>query len=109
MSALVPAARTLVLHVISRLLGNIMPEIQRFWKLVLLATGSGSSRLTHLAVCFALQTHAMPQFQVQQAPDAIVVVAMLGPMFVEEPVNGLAPKISTLQTPRFKQYLPDRL
>src|SRR5271163_2471310 len=57
---------------------------------------------------FAFKTNAVPQFEIEQPPDAVVIVAMLRAVLVEELLDRLAPEISTVEAPRFKQHLADR-
>src|ERR1035441_10825131 len=63
----------------------------------------------HLAVRLAFQAHPVPQLQIQQTPDAIIIVAMFRAMLSKQLFNRVAPEISTLQTARFQQHLANRL
>src|SRR5260370_8910460 len=65
-------------------------------------------RLVNFAVRFAFETNAMPQLKIEQPPDAIVVVAMLRAMFVEQLLDRFAPEVSAIQPARFKQNLANR-
>src|SRR5208283_5530646 len=65
-------------------------------------------RLANLVVRFAFETDAMPQLKIEQPPDAIVVVAMLRTMFVEQLLDRFAPEVSAIQAARLKQHLANR-
>src|SRR5712671_4171941 len=65
-------------------------------------------RLADFVVRFAFETNAMPQFEIEQPPDAIVVVAMLRTMFVEQLLDCFAPEVSAIQGARLKQHLANR-
>src|SRR4051812_43780985 len=56
---------------------------------------------------FPFETDPVPQLEVQQSPDAVVVVAMFTAMFAEKTLNCFAPKVATIEGPRLEQHLPD--
>src|SRR5579863_4515914 len=45
----------------------------------------------------------VPQLQIQQPPNPVIMIAILRPMFGKQTFNGLALEISALQTPRPSQ------
>jgi hypothetical protein len=55
----------------------------------------------------SFQAHPMPQLQVEQSPDAIVVVAVAGSMFPEELLHSGFPKKSTAHAARFEKQALD--
>src|SRR6202035_480507 len=55
----------------------------------------------------SFQADPMPQLQVEQSPDAIVVVAVAGSMFPEELLHRGLPKKSTAHAARFEKQLLD--
>src|SRR5262249_10778938 len=65
-------------------------------------------RSAYFLVRLAFETHAVPEFEVQQAPDAVVVIAMAGAVLVEEALNCLAAEVSAIETARFEEHGTDR-
>src|SRR5208282_683085 len=65
-------------------------------------------RVADLGVRFAFETNAMPQFKIEQSPDAIVVVTVLRAMLVEQLLDRFAPEVSAIQAARFEQHVADR-
>src|SRR5437667_3204303 len=65
--------------------------------------------LSKFVVRFALQTNSVPQFQIQQTPDPVVVVTVLCAMFGEQTLNRFAAEVSAIETARFEQHLSDVL
>src|ERR1700693_1151889 len=55
----------------------------------------------------AFQADPMPQLQVEQSPDAIVVVAVAGSMFPEELLHRGRPKKSPANAARFEKQALD--
>src|SRR6202047_3775138 len=55
----------------------------------------------------SFQADPMPQLQVEQSPDAIVVVAVAGAMFPEELLHRGLPKKSTARAARFEKQALD--
>src|SRR5450631_912175 len=58
-------------------------------------------------VGIALQTNSVPKLQIQQAPDAVVMVAVLGAVFLEEAFDGGALEKAAIHTPLLQQQLLD--
>src|SRR6202158_724469 len=65
-------------------------------------------RLANFVVRFAFETDTMPQLKIEKPPDAIVVVAMLCAMFVEQVLYRFAPEIAAIQAAWFEQHLANR-
>src|SRR6266853_4580401 len=61
-----------------------------------------------LVVRFALETNAMPQFEIEQSPDEVVIIAMLRAMFIEQLLDRFAAEVSAIQAARFEQHLANR-
>src|ERR1700687_1734062 len=57
----------------------------------------------------ALNTNPVPQLQIQQPPNPVIVIAILRPMLGKNPLNGLALEISALHAPRAGQQLFNRI
>src|ERR1022692_2659343 len=55
----------------------------------------------------SFQADPMPQLQVEQTPDSIVVVAVAGSMFPEELLHRGLPKKSTAHAARFEKQALD--
>src|ERR1700730_6389841 len=54
----------------------------------------------------SFQADPVPQLQVEQSPDAIVVVAVAGSIFPEELLHRGLPKQSTAHVARFEKQVP---
>ena len=57
-----------------------------------------------LVVRFALEADAVPELEIEQAPDAVVVVAMLGTMFVKEFLDGFPAEVAAIQGARLEEH-----
>src|SRR5258708_17354180 len=69
--------------------------------------GQRHSFLPRESFRLTLQANAVPQFQIQQPPDAIVVVAILCAMLGKKALDRFAPEVPTLQASRTHQQLFD--
>src|SRR5258708_37210369 len=69
--------------------------------------GQRHSFLPRESFRLTLQANAVPQFQLQQPPDAIVVVAILCAMLGKKTLDRFAPEVPTLQASRTHQQLFD--
>jgi hypothetical protein len=54
-------------------------------------------------VRFSFEADAVPQLEVEQTPDAIIVVAIAGSMFAEEFLHGGSFKKTAIHTAWFEQ------
>src|SRR5262249_48840320 len=76
-----------------------------------LLTGLQHARLARAGfrMGLAFQTYAVPQFQVQQPPDTVIVVAMFRPVLVEQAFDRFPPEISAAQAAWFKEHATNRV
>jgi len=51
----------------------------------------------------AFEADPMPQFQVEQSPDSIIVVAIVVSVLIEEAFNGAPIEVTSFETSRLKQ------
>src|SRR5258708_29944366 len=58
-------------------------------------------RLPDFAVRVALEANPMPQFQIQQAPNAVVIVAMFCAMLVKQALDGFATEVASVKAAGF--------
>ena len=58
-------------------------------------------------VGFLFQADAMPQFKIEQTPDAVGMVAIAGAMFMKQALDSGALEEATIEAARFEEQSAD--